>query len=209
MLCFIIALGIVHVPCILPLPSGTYLASLYALSKSSALSKMGRLRALTFAPVIVMTFEFCQRGATVDTLFLTVLKTWTSPFEHSMIIHAHVRFEFSEDSAGRLASSSLNLTVSCLVEDQGLVVFAPKGKKWLVGHPSTHRPWPEATGHFSCHRPNVLADRHFIWSAGPCVGRSAIFAGRTLFICFMQIFYTSWRSWHPQLPPTIHVCGEI
>ncbi|KAF5932695.1 hypothetical protein HYC85_028866 [Camellia sinensis] len=43
---------------------------------------MGRLWALTFTPVIVVTFEFCQRGATVDTPFLTVLKTWTSPLEH-------------------------------------------------------------------------------------------------------------------------------
>ncbi|KAF5959267.1 hypothetical protein HYC85_000476 [Camellia sinensis] len=37
---------------------------------------MGRLLALTFTPVIVMTFEFRQRGATVDTPFLTALKTW-------------------------------------------------------------------------------------------------------------------------------------
>ena len=85
---------------------------------------MGRLWALTFTPVIVMTFEFCQRGATVDTPFLTVLKTGTSSFEHSMIIHARVRFEFQKGLAARLALGSLNLTVLCLVMDQGLVAFA-------------------------------------------------------------------------------------
>ena len=37
---------------------------------------MGRLWALTFTPDYVMPLEFCQRGATVDTPFLTVLKTW-------------------------------------------------------------------------------------------------------------------------------------
>ena len=80
-------LGIVHVICILPLPTGTSLCYLACLSKSSALSKMGRLWALTFTPVIVMTFEFCQRGATVDTPFLTDLKTQTSLIERSVILY--------------------------------------------------------------------------------------------------------------------------
>ena len=84
---------------------------------------MGRLWALTFTPVIVMTFEFCQRGATVDTPFLTVLKTWMSPFEHSVIIHVRVRLEFSEVSATRLASRPLDLPVLCLVFHQTLVVL--------------------------------------------------------------------------------------
>ena len=34
-----------------------------------------------------MTSEFCQRGATVDTQFLTDLETQTSPVEHSVILH--------------------------------------------------------------------------------------------------------------------------
>ena len=97
--------------CILPLPSGTYLVCLACLSKSSALSKMGRLWALTFIPVIVMTFEFCQRGATVDTPFLTVLKTWTAPLEHLVITLVCVRLEFPEVSATRFASGSPNSTV--------------------------------------------------------------------------------------------------
>ena len=95
--------------CILPLPSGAYLVCIACLSKSSALSKIGRLWGLTFTPVIVMIFEFCQRGATVDTPFLTVLKTWTSPLEHSVIIHVRVRLEFPEVSAPRLASRPFDL----------------------------------------------------------------------------------------------------
>ena len=82
---------------------------------------MGRLWALTLTPVILMTFEFCQRGATVDTPFLTVLKTWPSPFEHSVIILVCVRLEFSEGSAARLALGSLDSTVFCLVFHQTLV----------------------------------------------------------------------------------------
>ena len=107
------------VSCILPLPVGMPAGT--SLSKSSALSKMGRLWALTFTPVIVMTFEFCQRGATIDTPFLTILKTWTSPLEHSVIIHVCVRLEFPEVSATRLASGSLDSTVLCLVLHQTLV----------------------------------------------------------------------------------------
>ncbi|KAF5933037.1 hypothetical protein HYC85_029208 [Camellia sinensis] len=90
-------------------------------AQSSALSKMGRLWALTFTPVIVMTFEFCQRGATVDTPFLTVLKTWTSPLEHLVITLVCVRLEFPEVSVARLASGSLDSTVLCLALHQTLV----------------------------------------------------------------------------------------
>ena len=82
---------------------------------------MGRLWALTLTLVFLMTFEFCQRGATVDTPFLTVLKTWTSPFEYSVIILVCVRLEFPEGSATRLASGSLDSTVLCLFFHQTLV----------------------------------------------------------------------------------------
>ena len=57
----------------------------------------------------------------VDTPFLTVLKTWTSPLEHSVIIHVCVRLEFPEVSATHPASESPNLTVLCLVLHQTLV----------------------------------------------------------------------------------------
>ena len=135
-LCMIISYARLRaLSCILPLPLGAYLACLACLSKSSALSKMGRLWTLTFTPVIVMTFEFCQRGATIDTPFLTILKTWTSPFEHSVIIHVCVRLEFPEVSATCLASGSPNSTVLCLVLAPNTCVFALKGGEWLVGHP--------------------------------------------------------------------------
>ena len=55
---------------------------------------MGRLWVLTFTPVILMTFEFCQRGATVETPFLTNLKTQTSPIERSVMLHIVLVLEF-------------------------------------------------------------------------------------------------------------------
>ena len=58
---------------------------------------------------------FSLTKASVDTPFLIVLKTWMSPFEHSVIIHVCVRLEFPEVSATRLASGSLDSTVLCLV----------------------------------------------------------------------------------------------
>ena len=121
--------------CILPLPSGAYLVGLACLSESSALSKMGQLWALTFTPVIVMTFEFCQRGATVDTPFLTVLKTWTSPFEHLVIIHVCVRLEFPEvlARAPYLRISELDRLVSGFAPNTYVLPW--KGRVGLVDHP--------------------------------------------------------------------------
>ena len=65
----------------------------------------------------------------VDTPFLTVLKTWTSSFEHLMITLVCVRLEFSEVSATRLTSRPLDLFGLCLVLYQTLVVFASEGGK--------------------------------------------------------------------------------
>ena len=97
-------LGFVHCLAFCPCPRAhIFVYCLYALSKSSALSEMGRLWALTLTPVILMTFEFGQRGATVDTPFLTVIKTWRSPFEHPVIVLVCVHLEFPEVSATRLA----------------------------------------------------------------------------------------------------------
>ena len=67
--------------------------------------------------------SFVPNDECVDTPFLTVLKTWTSPLEHSVIIHVRVCFEFPEVLATRLASGSLDLLVLCLVLHQGLVCF--------------------------------------------------------------------------------------
>ena len=153
--------------CILPPPSGAYLICLVCLSESSALSKMGRLGALTFAPVIVMTFEFCLRGATVAAPFLTVLKTWTSPFEHSVIIHVCVRLEFPEVSARApyLRISELERLVSGFTSNTCVLPW--KGRECLMRHP--HTPPAVAGGHrmvFFCHR-------HFCLPVGTLYCRSA------------------------------------
>ena len=50
--------------------------------------------------------------SSVDTPFLTVLKTWTSPLEHSVIIHVCVRLEIPGVLGyARLASGPPNSTV--------------------------------------------------------------------------------------------------
>ena len=87
---------------ILPLPSGAYLDCLACLSKSLAFSKMKLYK---------YKKNKHKKKLYVDTPFLTVLKTWTSPFEHSVIIYVCVRLEFPEVSATRLASGSPNSTV--------------------------------------------------------------------------------------------------
>ena len=87
---------------------------LHALSKSSALSKMGRLWALTFTPVIVMTFEFCQRGATVDTPFLTDLKTQTSPIERLVMLHNVLVQKFQSRDREPCLRTSEPFSVPCL-----------------------------------------------------------------------------------------------
>ena len=130
----------------------------------------------------LMTFEFCQRGAPVDTLFLTVLKTWTSSFEHSMIIHVHVRFEFPEVSAACLTSRSLNLSILCLVVDQGLVVLFFREEGGLLAIPTTHRLRPCAIG-------------HKWWPIDTLFGRSDIFSGRELSTCISRYFCTRCDSW--------------
>ena len=167
-LCMIISyVRLCALSCILPSPSGAYLVCLACLSESSALSKMGRLWALTFTPVIVMTFEFCQRGATVDTPFLTVLKTWTSPFEHSVIIHVCVRLEFPEvpACAPYLRISELDRLVSGFAPNTYVLPW--EGRIGLVDQP--HTPPAVAGGHwmvFFCHR-------HFCLPVGTLYCRSA------------------------------------
>ena len=111
-LCSVLCIVLAFYPC---LRAHIFVCSLYALSKSSALSKMGCLWALTLTPVILMTFEFYQRGATVDIPFLPVLKTWMSSFEHSMIIYARVRLERLKFLAECFAFGPFDLSVLYLV----------------------------------------------------------------------------------------------
>ena len=136
---------------------------------------MDRLWVLTFTPVIVITFEFCQREATVDTQFLTVLKTWTSPFEHSVIILVCVRLEFPEVSATCLASGSLGSTVLCLVLHQTLVFLLLRAGNGLLAIPIHHWPWLEATGWALLPSAKYLVGRHSGWSVGHLFWSNSIF----------------------------------
>ena len=126
----------------------------------------------------------------VDTPFLTVLKTWTSSFEHSMIIHARVRFEFPKVSAVRLALGSLNLFVLCLGMDQGLVVLLLREECGLWAIPSTHRLRLCAIGHvflpsaISVGRSALfLVDRHSFWLIGH------IFEPRPFHLLFADVLW--------------------
>ena len=118
----------------------------------------------------------------VDTPFLTVLKTWTSPFEHSVIIHFRVRFEFPEVSATRLASGSLNSVVLCLVGPNTCWFLLWKVENGLLAIPMPHQPWLEATG--CVFLPLAIGDgrsalcvggRPVIWSMDSFSGRYHIF----------------------------------
>ena len=75
---------------------------------------MGRLWALTFTPVIVMTFEFCQRGATVDTPFLTDLKTQTSPIERLVMLHNVLVQKFQSRGCEPCLRASEPFSMPCL-----------------------------------------------------------------------------------------------
>ena len=181
--------------CILPLPSGAYLDCLACLSKSSALSKMGRLWALTFTPVNVMTFEFCQRGATVDTPFLTVLKTWTSPFEHTVIFHVCVRVEFPEASARvpRLRISELDRLVSGFAPNTCILPL--RGRVWREDHPYQspavargHRLVFAATGNIVCRPALVVAGQHYFVPVGTLLGQDGIFCRPIAVHLLLQIF---------------------
>ena len=88
---------------------------------------------------------------------MTVLKTWTSPFECPVIINVCVRLEFPEVSA---CAPCLRISrLECL--EAG---FAPnscvlpwRGREWLVRHPHTSPAM--ARGHrlvFCCHRQCIL-----------------------------------------------------
>ena len=105
----------------------------------------------------------------IDTPFLTVLKTWTLSFEHSVIIYIRVHFEIPKDSAVRLALGSLDLTVLCLVVDQGFVVFAPEGRKWHVSHPLNQPAVARS------HRPCFLSIDQLFGRSARISGRSAIY----------------------------------
>ena len=135
----------------------------------------------------------------IDTPFLTVLKTWTPSFEHSLLIHACVRFEFPEVSATRLASRSLNLSILCLVVDQGLVFL-------LLGKRVACWPFPQPIGQGMKSSDNsfgraalFLAGRPSCWSIGHVFWLNPVHLLYADLLCQL----------HAQFTPSIHVYGGI
>ena len=158
------------------------------------MSKIGRLGALTFTPVIVMTFEFCQSGATVDTPFLTVLKTWTSPLEHLVIIHVCVRLEFPGlGYAPCLRISELDYLVSGFAPNT--CVLPLRGRVGLVDHPHPppvvargHRLVFAATGNVYCRPALFVAGQHYLVPVGTLFCQDDIFGRPTTVHLLLQIF---------------------
>ena len=127
----------------------------------------------------------------VDTPFLTVLKTWTSPLEHSVIIHVCVRLEFPEFSARApcLRTSKLDRFVSGFAPNT--CVFPWRGRECLVRHPHTppavargHRLVGVATDTILCRSALFCAGRHYFW-------QNDHFALPTTLQLFLEIFSDS------------------
>ena len=106
----------------------------------------------------------------VDTPFLTVLKTWTSPFEHSVIIHVCVRLEFPEVSARAscFGIPELDRLVSGFAPNTCILPL--RGTVGLVDHPHPspavarcHRLVFAATGNNVCRPALFVAGRHSFW----------------------------------------------
>ncbi|KAF5933113.1 hypothetical protein HYC85_029284 [Camellia sinensis] len=102
----------------------------------------------------LMTFSVFKG---VDTPFLTVLKTWTSLFEHTVIFHVCVRLEFPEASACApcLRISELDRLVSGFAPNTCILPL--RGRVGLVDHPypppavaRCHRLVFAATGNVVC-----------------------------------------------------------
>ena len=132
---------------------------------------------------------------TVDTPFFTVLKTWTSPLEHSVLIHVCVRLEFLKVSA---RAPCLKISeLDCLVSD-----FAPntcnlpwKGRESLMRHPHTqpavargHWLVFAATGNVYCRSALFVASQHYLVPVGTLFCQNGIFGRPTTVHLLLQIF---------------------
>ena len=131
----------------------------------------------------------------VDTPFLTVLKTWTSPFEHSVIIHVCVRLEFPEVSARapRLRISELDRLVSGFAPNTCVLPW--KGRECLVRHPHTppavargHRLVFAAIGNVYCRPALFVAGQHHLVPVGTLFCQDGIFGRPTTVHLLLQIF---------------------
>ncbi|CAL5331967.1 unnamed protein product [Camellia sinensis] len=131
----------------------------------------------------------------VDTPFLTVLKTWTSPFEHSVIIHVCVRLEFPEVSARApcLRISEPDRLVSGFTPNT--CVLPLRGRVGFVDHPHPppavargHRLVFAATGNVYCRPALFVAGQHFLVPAGTLFGQDGIFGQPTTVHLLLQIF---------------------
>ena len=144
-----------------------------------------------------MSSESVQ-NAVVDTSFFTVLKTWTSPFEHTVIFHVCVRLELPEASAHVpcLRISELD----CLVSDiaTNTCVLPWKGRVGLVDHPQPspavargHRLVFAAAGNIYCRPALFVAGQHFLVPPGTLFGQDGIFGRPIAVHLLLQIFLDS------------------
>lgn len=150
--------------------------------------------------IVHFSLQCCERfcvgqKCTVDTPFLTVLKTWTSPFEHSVIIHVCVRLEFLEASARApcLRISELDRLVSGFTPNTCVLPW--KGRECLVRHPHTspavargHRLVFAATGNVYCRPALFVAGQHYLVPVGTLFCQNGIFGQPTTVHLLLQIF---------------------
>ena len=131
----------------------------------------------------------------VETPFLTVLKTWTSPFEHSVIIHVRVRLEFPEVSARApcLRISALDCLVSGFTPNT--CVLPLRGRVGLVDHPHPpptvargHRLVFAATSNVYCRPALFVAGQHYLVPADTLFCQDGIFGRPTTVHLLLQIF---------------------
>ncbi|THG08285.1 hypothetical protein TEA_006528 [Camellia sinensis var. sinensis] len=140
---------------------------------------------LHLAPASGRISYFSYMG-TVDTPFLTVLKTWTSPFEHPVITHVCARLEFPKVSARVpcLRISELSRLVSGFAPNTYILPL--RGRKCHVRHPHTppavaggHRLVFSAIGTFVFRSAHFNAGRHSLLPVGTVFCRNSIFGQPT------------------------------
>ena len=140
----------------------------------------------------------------VDTPFLTVLKTWTSPFEHSVIIHVCVRLGFPEVLARApcLRIPELDRLVAGFAPNTCILLL--RGRVGLVDHPHPspavarcHRLVFAATGNIVCRPALFVAGQHSFVPTGTPFGQDGIFCRPIAVHLLLQIFLDSCIAFAP------------